>query len=57
MHYYIDGTRYLLMQCLFQTLGYFVGRRYIQSRVDQDMQIEKNLPADRSGSEFVPPAD
>jgi len=45
----VDRTRDLLIQGLFQTFGYFVRGSDIQIRVNEDVQVEKNFPADRTG--------
>ena len=35
----VDGAFYLLIKGSFQAYGYFVGSRYLQVRVDMDVQI------------------
>jgi hypothetical protein len=42
------------MQGCFQTVSYFVGGRYIQMRVNKDVQVEENLSADRACSQLMP---
>jgi len=53
----INRACYLLIQGLFQLFSDLVGSSDFQIRVNEDVQIEKDFPADRAGPQLVPLPD
>jgi hypothetical protein len=53
----IDRACYFLVEPIFEGFGNFVRVGYIQARVNEDVQVEKDFSSDHSRSQFVPMSD